>query len=253
MDAVSAVFHRDYCLRRNSPSLMFWDVVAPLAYLVLLGIGYERLMGESLVIDGQNLKYTAFLVPGVLGFVTFSIAVNSAWGFFMDKDSGIFHEMQTYPLTRQQILAGKLAFNVLFALFSCTLVVAVGAAALHVPVRWEWLPLMIAVTVLGQAAQFFIFNALAIKLDQMDAFNAVVGVMYVLLMFLCSMFYPLTKMPGWFQALSYLNPMTWQIDLLRFGLLGLGERTELLAEGAALVVFAVAALAITLRALRRTA
>jgi len=253
MNAINAVFYRDYRLRRTNPFLLFWDVAAPLAYLVLLGVGYERLMGDTLVIGGQSLKYTAFLVPGVLGFVTFSIAVNSSWGFFMDKDSGIFHEMQTYPLERQHILAGKLGFNLLLALFSCVVVMAVAAAALNVAVRWEWVPMMVGVTILGQAAQFFVFNALAIELERMDAFNAVVGVMYILLMFLSSMFYPLDNMAGWFQVLSYLNPMTWQIDLLRFGLLGTGNRTALLAEGAALVVFTVATLAITLRVLRRSA
>ena len=253
MNAVNAIFYRDYRLRRTNPFLLFWDVAAPLAYLVLLGIGYERLMGDSLVIDGQSLKYTAFLVPGVLGFVTFSIAVNTSWGFFMDKDSGIFHEMQTYPLERLDILAGKLAFNVLLAVCSSTLVLAIAVLALHAPVRWEWVPMMVGVTILGQAAQFFVFNALAIRIDQMDAFNAIVGVMYLLLMFLSSMFYPLANMAGWFQVLSYLNPMTWQIDLLRFGMLGTGDRTALLAEGAALVVFTVATLAITLRVLRRSA
>ena len=251
MNAVSAVFYRDYRLRRSNPFLMFWDVVAPLAYLLLFGIGYQQMMGESLTFNGQPFRYTAFLVPGVLGLVTFSIAVNTSWGYFMDKDSGIAHEMLTYPLTRQQILAGKLGFNVMLALFSSTLVLIVGATMLDVPVRWEWVPMMILVTVLAQATQFFIFDWVAVKLNQMDTYNAVVGVMYVLLMFLCSMFYPLNTMPVWFQAVSYLNPMTWQIDLLRFGLLGLGERTPVLIEGAALVVFTSTCLILALRSLRR--
>ena len=251
MNAVSAVFFRDYRLRRTNPFLLFWDIAAPLAYLVLFGIGYERMMGEGLMIDGQSVKYTAFLVPGVLGLVTFSIAVNTSWNFFMDKDSGIADEMLTYPLTRQQILFGKLAFNVVLAFFSSTLVLAVGGLFLNVPVRWEWAPLIILVTIFAQSASFFIFHVVAVKLNQMDAYNAVVGVMYVLMMFLSSMFYSLTDMPVWFQAVSYLNPMTWQIDLLRFCLLGLGDQTPLLVEAAALMVFTVVCFAIALRSSRR--
>jgi len=106
--------------------------------------------------------------------------------------------------------------------------------------------------VFAQAAMFFIFYVVAIKIHQMDAYNAIVGVMYVLMMFLSSMFYPLQTMPGWFQAVSYLNPITWQVDLLRFGLLGLGTSSTLLMEAAALVVFTLASLVITLRALRPT-
>jgi ABC-2 type transport system permease protein len=251
MNAVSAVFFRDYRLRRGNPFLLFWDVAAPLAYLVLFGIGYEQMMGAGLSIDGQSFKYTAFLVPGVLGLVTFSIAVNTSWNFFMDKDSGIAEEMLTYPLTRYQILFGKLAFNVALALFSSTLVLAAGAWFLGAPIRWEWMPLMLIVTVFAQSASFFIFHVVAVKINQMDAYNAVVGVMYVLMMFLSSMFYSLANMPIAFQAVSYLNPMTWQIDLLRFCLLGVGDRTPLLMEGAALVVFTAACLAVALLSTRR--
>lgn len=250
MNAISAVLYRDYRVRRTNPFLLFWDVLAPLAYLVLFGIGYQKLMGNGLVVDGQSLMYTAFLMPGVLGLVTFGIAVNTSWGLYMDKDSGIAQEMLTYPFTPRHMLLGKLGFNVLLALFSSTILLVVAAAALDVSVRWQWLPAMLVVTVLAQSAMFFILYVVAIKIPQMDAYNAVVGVMYVLMMFLSSMFYPLSNLPGWFQVVSYLNPITWQVDLLRFGLLGLGTPTTLIVEAAALVLFTLASLVLTLRALR---
>lgn len=250
MNAISAVLYRDYRVRRTNPFLLFWDVMAPLAYLVLFGIGYEGLMGRGLTIGGENILYTTFLAPGMLGLVTFGIAVNTSWGLYMDKDSGIAQEMLTYPFTPRHMLLGKLGFNVLLALFSSTVLLTVAATALNVSLRWEWLPAMLVVTVFAQAAMFFIFYVVAIRIHQMDAYNAVVGVMYVLMMFLSSMFYPLQTMPGWFKAVSYLNPITWQVDLLRFGLLGLGTSSTLLMEAAALAVFTVVSLVITLRALR---
>ncbi|MFC6841594.1 ABC transporter permease [Xanthomonas theicola] len=249
MSALSAVFYRNYLLRRKNPFLMFWDVVAPIAYLLLFGIGYEQLLGGGLEIDGEHVRYTTFLVSGVLGLVTFGIAVNTSWSFFMDRDSGMAEEMLTYPLTRPQILLGKLAFNIALALASSTLVLLVGGLVTDIPVRPEMLPLILAVTILSQTTQFFVFDMVAIKINQMDAYNAVVGVLYVLLMFLSPMFYPLTDMPLWFKVVSYLNPMTWQIDLLRFALLGVGDPQQLLIEGAALVAVTVAGVAIGLRSL----
>jgi ABC-2 type transport system permease protein len=250
MNAISAVLYRDYRVRRTNPFLLFWDVMAPLAYLVLFGIGYQQLMGNGVVIDGQNLTYTTFLVPGVLGLVTFGIAVNTSWGLYMDKDSGIAQEMLTYPFTPRHMLLGKLGFNVLLALFSSTVLLVVAAAFLNVSLRWEWLAAMLMVTVLAQSAMFFIFYVVAIKIHQMDAYNAIVGVMYVLMMFLSSMFYPLATMPGWFQVVSYVNPITWQVDLLRFALLGLGTSSTLIVKAIVLVSFTLASLIVTLRALR---
>jgi ABC-2 type transport system permease protein len=87
----------------------------------------------------------------------------------------------------------------------------------------------------------------------MDAFNTVTSAAYILLMFLSSMFYPLTDLPLWFRVPAYLNPMTWQVDLLRFSLLGVGRASTLMLEGAAVVVFALVSLALAVRVLNRAA
>ena len=67
------------------------------------------------------------------------------------------------------------------------------------------------------------------------------------------MFYPISDLPGWFQTAARVNPMTWQVDLLRFSLLGAGVPTVMLLEGVAFVVFALVCLAFAVRALDRAA
>jgi ABC-2 type transport system permease protein len=253
MSPLGAVFYRDFRQRMTNVSLLFWDLLAPLAYLALFGIGFEAMMGQAPVITGQPFGYTAFLVPGVLAMVAFGIGLNTSWGFFMDKESGIVYELLTYPITRPQILLGKVGFNVLLALIGAVLVIALGSVALSVPVQWASLPLMILVTVISTAAWFFMFTAWAISIDRMDAYNAVASALYILLMFFSSMFYPLTGVPAWFRVVSYLNPLTWQVDLLRFSLLGLGDRGMLLLEGAALTVFTAMCMTFAVRALNRVA
>jgi ABC-2 type transport system permease protein len=251
MKGIAAIFYRDYRQRMTNVGFVFWDLLAPLAYLTLFGIGFERLMGGDFVVGGQTLGYTAFLLPGVLAMVTFTVAMNTSWGFFMDKDSGIFYEMLTYPITRPQILLGKITFNVLAALLGTLLVILLGVFALGVRVRWELLPLTAAIIVVATAAWFFLFSAFAIRLHRMDAFNTVTSAAYILLMFFSSMFYPLTGVPGWFRAIAYLNPMTWQVDLLRFSLLGVGEWSGVVFEAMGLAVFGLACLFFAARALDR--
>jgi ABC-2 type transport system permease protein len=251
MNSVSAIFYRDYRQRMTNIGFVFWDLLAPLAYLVLFGVGFERMMGNTPVISGQSFGYTAFLVPGVLAMVSFSVAMNTSWGFFMDKESGIFYEMLTYPITRQQILIGKIGFNVLLALIGSALVIALAVLVLQVSVRWDLLPALALIIVIGTAGWFFMFSVFAITFNRMDAFNTVTSAAYILLMFFSSMFYPLDGVPGWFRNTSYLNPMTWQVDLLRFTLLGVGSSTTLMFEAAALVLFSLLCLTFAVRALNR--
>ncbi len=251
MNGIAAVFYRDYRQRITNIGFVVWDLFVPLAYLVLFGLGFERMLGGTLNFESQAIGYVAFLLPGVLGMVTFSVAMNTAWGFFMDKDSGIFYELLTYPITRQQLLIGKIGFNVLLSVIASTLAMGLGVLAMGARVRWDLLPLTAAIIVVTTAGWFFLFSVFAIRLQRMDSFNTLTSAAYILLMFFSSMFYPLTDLPAWFRVAAFLNPMTWQVDLLRFSLLGVGTPGMLLFEGAALLVFTLVCLMLAVQALNR--
>ncbi len=249
--AVAAVFYRDYRQRMTNIAFVFWDLFVPLAYLLLFGMGFERMIGGSFTVGGQVFNYTTFLVPGVIAMVTFTVAMNTAWGFFMDKDSGIFYELLTYPITRAQFLIGKICFSILLSVLGSLLTIVLGVTAMDVSIRWDLLPLTALVVVAATASWFFLFGVFAIKLARMDAFNTVTSAAYILLMFLSPMFYPLSDLPAWFRWAAYMNPLTWQVDLLRFGLLGVGAPGTLLLEAGALAGFTVLCLALAVRALNR--
>jgi len=74
-------------------------------------------------------------------------------------------------------------------------------------------------------------------------------VFYFLFLFASSMFYPLEPLPRAFRAVALANPITWQIDVLRYATLGIGHPDVLLMESAAFAAFTVAAFAGAVRAL----
>ncbi|MGH7826434.1 MAG: ABC transporter permease [Candidatus Binatia bacterium] len=124
---------------------------------------------------------------------------------------------------------------------------------MDVRIRWDLWPLAVAAVVLTTAGWFFLLSIFAIRLRRMDAFNTVTSAAYIFLMFLSTMFYPLSDLPVWFRWAAQANPMTWHVDLLRFSLLGTGSPAVILLEGAAFVMFTVVCLAFAVRALDRAA
>ena len=253
MREIAAVIYRDWRQRITNVGFVFWDLFVPVAYLALFGIGFERALATSFVVDGQSLDYTAYLLPGVIAMTAFSVAMNTAWGFFMDKDSGIFFELLTYPITRRQLLIGKVCFNVLLSVLGAFLTITLGVFVMGIGIRWELLPLTAVIIMATTAGWFFLLSIFAIRLHRMDAFNTLTSAAYIFLMFLSSMFYPLSELPGWFQTVARINPMTWQVDMLRFSLLGTGAPTLILLEGAVFAAFGLVGLAFAVRALDRAA
>jgi len=249
VSGIAAVIYRDWRQRITNLGFVFWDLAVPGAYLMLFGTGFDHALARSFVVDGREIAYTSYLLPGVIAMTGFSVAMNTAWGFFMDKDSGIFYELLTYPITRRQFLIGKVCFNVGVSLLGALLTTWMGVWVMHVPVRWEMAPATALVIAFTTAGWFFLLSIFAIRLQRMDSFNTVTSAAYIFLMFLSSMFYPLDSVPAWFQWIARINPMTWQVDMLRFSMLGTGDPVVVLLEAFAFAAFTVSCLALAVRAL----
>lgn len=251
MRGIAAVVYRDWRQRITNLGFVFWDLMVPGAYLLLFGTGFDHALARSFVVDGRAIQYTSYLLPGVIAMTGFSVAMNTAWGFFMDKDSGIFYELLTYPITRRQFLIGKVCFNIAVSLIGAFLTTAIGVWVMDAPMRWNLAPVTASVVAVTTAGWFFLLSIFAIRLQRMDSFNTVTSAAYIFLMFLSSMFYPLDTVPAWFRWIARVNPMTWQVDMLRFSMLGIGDPFVILGQSFAFALFTVFCLALAVRALDR--
>ena len=248
MSGILAVFYRDYRQRITNIGWLFWDLCVPVAYLVLFGLGFERAVAADFSLGGRQIDYLAFLLPGVLAMTCFGVALNTAWGFFMDKDSGIFYELLTYPITRAQLLVGKICFNVLLSVTGAVLVIVAGTLLMGIELRLAALPLTFVVVAVTTAGWFFFFSVFAVRMTRMDAFNTLSSASYIILMFMSTLFYPLEQLPAWFRGVAMFNPMTWQVDVLRYTTLGVAT-PALLIEAIAFLGFTVLCLYMATREL----
>jgi ABC-2 type transport system permease protein len=249
MSALGAVLYREGKIRATNVTFIFWDLFYPLGYLLVFGVGMSKAIGLA----GQLPigDYNAFFLAGVLGMASFGIASNTAWSFFMDRDNGIFYEMLTYPMTRAEYLLGKVLFNLVIALGQAAITVLLASICLGVAVDWSRVPLLAAAVFIGTAGWFFFYAVFALLIRRNDAFNTVTSIFYFVFLFASSMFYPVEPLPPPFRQIAAANPITWQVDVLRYATIGTGTASHILLDSAAFVAFTVAAFGAALWALRR--
>jgi ABC-2 type transport system permease protein len=241
-----AVAGREVRFRFSNFGWLFWDLCYPSGYLLALGAGLSGLLVGQLA----GGSYAAFLLPGILVMAGQTLAVNSSWALFMDRDNGILFEHLTYPLKRADFLGGRLLFNVGMAALQAIILVVAAAFVLEVPIG----PGSAAALVLGAVASvpfwFFGLFAAAIQIRRIDAYSTFLNVVFLGALLLSPVFYPLDQMPGWFRVIAWANPLTWSVDVLRAVAFGgaSGERVAL--EVAAYALATAAAFAWALKSLR---
>ena len=249
MTGLAAMLFREARLRATNATFIFWDVVYPLAYLLVFGVGMSSALGGNFA--GMGAGYSAFFLAGVLGMASFGIASNTAWSLFMDRDNGIFYEMLTYPLSRAAYLIGKVLFNVLVAVLQTAITILLAAAFLGVPLRVAHWPLLALAMMIGTSGWFFFYAIFALRIRRNDAFNTVTSIFYFVFLFASSMFYPVEPLPAWLRVAALANPITWHVDVLRYATVGLGDPATIAVESVAFVLFSAVFFALAIRFLGR--
>ncbi|MGH9861979.1 MAG: ABC transporter permease [Candidatus Acidiferrales bacterium] len=249
MSALNAMLYREAKIRFTNFAWLFWDLLYPLGYLLVFGVGINATLGSPA--PALQVDYNAFFLAGVLGVASMGIAQNTAWGFFVDRDNGIFYEMLTYPLSRAEFLLGKTIFNIFLALLQAGITVGLARLLLGVPVRVDLLPLLLVGVAVGTAGWVFFLAIFALLIRRNDLFNSVMSVFYFVFLFASSIFYPLEPLPAWFRWAALANPLTWQVDLLRYSSLGLGDPGQILLETIGFVIFSLAAFVYAVRCLQQ--
>jgi ABC-2 type transport system permease protein len=249
MSAITAVLYRDARIRATNLTFVVWDLCYPMINLLVFGVGIDAALG--LKFGSGGLDYNAFFLAGCLALGSFAIPSNTAWSFFMDRDNGIFYEMLTYPMTRAQYLFGRMLFTISLALAQAALTLAAARYLLHVHIGGNHALLLVVTLALGPSAWFYVYAALALRIRRNDAFNAVTSILYFVLIFVSSMFYPTEPLPRWFAGTALANPITWQVDVLRYATIGFGDPHRVAIEAAGFLVFTVAASFVAVHMLNR--
>jgi ABC-2 type transport system permease protein len=249
MRPLTAIIYRESKIRATNYVFVFWDLLFPLLYMLVFGVGINAALGAPAGLPG--VTYNEFFLAGILAMASFAIASNTSWSFFLDRDNGIFFEMLTYPMSRSQYLLGKVIFNVCISVVQAALTLAAGRYLLGLRIQWSRLPLLLLVMAVGTAGWFFFYAIFALRIRQNDLFNSITSVFYFVFMFASSMFYPLDPLPAWLRFASWLNPITWEIDWLRFTSIGLGHVSSLIWEAGAFTLFALGCFLYAVRCLQR--
>lgn len=248
MNSALGVFYREWRIRLINPIFPMWDVFVPAFYLVVFGASLENWLQMG---DGSQVDYTTFFLGGVLGMVTFSVAMNSSYAFFEDMQSGIFHELLTYPIARRDLLVGKFLFNAALSVVGALLCVIAAALLLDTPVRMARLPQLLWWVIVGAGAWFFLLSWISLRVRTFNGYHTVSSTLYLLLMFVSNLFYPAEELPKWAAWLAAINPLTWQVNLHRYDIYGAGDGRQLLLEAGGFLLFTVAFFALANRALNQ--
>jgi ABC-2 type transport system permease protein len=227
-------------LARNGEQLLL-TLIIPV--LLLAAFGHEALISVG---TGSRID---FVVPGILALAVISTAFTSlAIGTGFERRYGVLKRLGASPLSRTGLIAAKTLTVLTVEVAQFVLVLGIGAllgwSPDAAPAAVAWVPLLLLA---GTAA----FSGLALLMAgtlRAEATLAAANLLYLILLGLGGVLFPLTKFPASVQPLLKLLPSGALSDGLRSVLAHSGGFPA--ADLLVLCVWAVAAIGLAARTFR---
>lgn len=226
--------------RKRAGRQIIASSLSPLLFLIAFGWGF----GRDVAVEG--IPYIAFLIPGLIVMSS----LNQSYGIAQEINIArfyfhVFDEYLIAPISHREIVLGEAAYG-MFKGFVSTVVVL--AFALLFGVKLFLHPFFF----IAISLHTFLFASLGIAMAMVvrdHASQAAVTTFAITpMIFLSGTFFPVDKLPGIFQALVAVLPLTYSNSVIRASLTG-GEINAM--HVGVLVFFAIIFLISALWALKR--
>jgi ABC-2 type transport system permease protein len=237
-----------------------------MGYAVNLVNGYnEQLTRERLTAAGQDVPPRAidarirvwfnpqlesrdFMIPGIVALLLLVITTNlSSMAVVREKELGTLEQLNVTPVTRWQLILGKLLPYGVIGILDVILVTTVA-------VTWFGIPLLGSPLLLFATSCIYLLTTLGLGLfistisnTQQQAMMTATFFFLTPMLYLSGFIFPIENMPAVIQPITYLIPLTYFITIVRgIFLKGVGvavlwpQILALLAWGLIIVGLAVA-------------
>jgi ABC-2 type transport system permease protein len=163
-----------------------------------------------------GLESRDFMIPGIVALLLLVVTTNlSSMGIVREKELGTLEQLNVTPLTRTELIVGKLVPYALVGLVDVVLVLSVAVLWFAVPLRGSLvllfaLTLIYLVTTLGLG--LFVST---ISTTQQQAMMTTTFFFLMPMVLLSGFVFPIENMPKAIQAFTYLLPLRYFLVILR--------------------------------------
>lgn len=192
-------------------------LISTTLYILVFGFTLERRISE---IDG--VPYTLFILPGLIMMNTLTNAsANSSSSMMQMKLMQQLPDLLQAPLSSLDISLAFIIGGAVRGLVNGILVMILGVLLIGMPVAHPLLTIAFILIV------SWAFSAMGLYLGQVsdtwDQLAMMQNFFLTPLSFLGGIFYSISMLPHWAQTISFVNPIYYMINGLRFTILGVSD------------------------------
>ena len=210
---IYGLWYREVLRYWREKSRIISSLIMPLLWLLVFGSGMR-----GIELAGAQ-DYQTYIFPGIVAMTLLFTSVWSGISIIWDREFGFFKEIMVAPVSRTSIVIGKALGSGTSALIQGSILLPLSfLIGVHLsPISFL---ILIPTMVLISIGLVCIGLLIASMITSMEGFNFIMSLVIMPMFFTSGALFPLTSAPEWLRGFSYVNPLTYGVDVLRWGTFG---------------------------------
>lgn len=225
MDIVYTIWLRNVKRYLRSKSRVFGSLGMPIFFLLVLGFGLNSVVS----IPGMGQDYINFIIPGIVSMSVLFTSVFSGIQIIWDRQFGFLKETMVAPVSRLEIMLGQTLGGATTSFIQGMLILVLSLfIGLKVTGPVGFLIAFGFMVLIG--ISFTAFGiAIASKMEDMHGFQLIINFVIFPIFGLSGALFPISGLPSWIKPLTLLNPLTYGVEGIRYGLAGTSQINPLVS------------------------
>ena len=225
--AVYTIWYRNVLKYFRMKSRIFGSLGMPFFFLIVIGLGLD----SAISVPGVATSYIDFIAPGIIAMSILFSGIFSGVQLVIDKQIGFIKETLVAPVSRMELMIGQALGGATTAIMQGLLVFVIALfIGLDIPgfigiLTALGFMVLIGITFTSMGIAF------ASRMEDTHGFQLISNFVVLPLFFLSGALFPLEQVPEWLSFLSYIDPLTYGVEGLRYGMLGASQINPLLSFG----------------------
>ena len=226
MDVVYTIWLRNLKRYLRSKSRIIGSLGMPLFFLLMLGFGLNSVVN----IPGMGQNYIGFIVPGIVAMSVLFASMFSGIQIIWDKQFGFLKETLVAPVSRLEIMLGQTLGGATTSLIQGLIIIVLSIfITTNIP---NIIGFIIALFFMILTGIFFTAFGIAIasKMEDMHGFQLIMNFVIFPIFGLSGAIFPIDGLPAWLKTVTLLDPLTYSVEGIRYGLLGTAHISPLISS-----------------------
>ena len=200
----------------SDPGTIMFMLGLPTLYLLVMGAMYQSLI-PAVSFASTSITYTDFLMPGIMGMEVMTAGTVGGSMLWSDRRYFMFDQLMAGPFSRISYLLGLISVSLVFSVLGNAIMLGIFYAFVgRLSFSIAGLVYAILTLFLGTMVFTSIYLIISIKTKKMQTYNTITIVLFFVVDFTSSAFYPITaKTPYSLRLISYANPLTYITNITR--------------------------------------